>query len=64
MIPVIFINCKTAPYVDKIMLRLKPFETRSKWLYKLTDVKPVPAPVHPVDGIRHGRVWMEYNGRM
>lgn len=34
-------------------------DTRIKWLYELTDV----VPVHPFplpDGVRHGRVWMEY----
>lgn len=128
MIPIVYINCSSAPFVDYIMTRSKVFETRSrntlktltgkriliaetgnghksivrcsarirsafpitsqyewdlfrdytkvypgspfdwsdktrcKWLYELEDIQPVP-PFHPVDGIRHGRVWMEYNGR-
>lgn len=37
-------------------------ETKVKWLYRLSDVKPV-KPFHPQEGIRHGRVWMEYEGK-
>jgi predicted transcriptional regulator len=33
-----------------------------KYLYRLTDVKPVKAFV-PAEGKRHGYVWMEYNGK-
>ena len=33
--------------------------TKKKVLYRLTDVQPV-APFTPPEGIRHGRVWMEY----
>ena len=40
----------------------KPW-TRKKVLYRLTDVRPVPVPFHPAEGVRHGRVWMEYNGK-
>lgn len=34
-------------------------DTKVKWLYHLSDVRPV-EPFIPV-GIRHGRVWMEHN---
>ena len=41
-----------------------PFEwsetTKRKWLYELTDIRPV-SPFVPADGIRHGRTWMEYH---
>lgn len=37
--------------------------TRKKVLYRLVDVRPVPVPFHPAEGVRHGRVWMEYNGK-
>lgn len=30
MTPVLFINCQTESFVDKIMLRLKPYETRTR----------------------------------
>lgn len=126
MIPVIFINCKSAPFVHDIMLGQKQYETRTrnmlghfigervlfaetghgtpyvkcsavidqvisvttqeqwneyidsariptgskydwkqdtkiKWLYHLTDVRPV-LPFHlPTDSLRHGRVWAECN---
>ena len=128
MIPVVFINCSSAPFVDKIISREKVYETRSrntlaaligkrvliaetgkgrpvvrciatiykafplrtrhafemfryytsvpegskydwtdgtteKWLYELADVRPVPVPFHPRQGVRHGRVWMEFAGR-
>lgn len=32
-------------------------DTKQKYLYKLTDVKPVPSFVP--EGVRHGRIWME-----
>ena len=128
MIPILYINCSSAPYVDDIMRHLKLYETRSRdtlrslvgrrvliaqtgkgpsvvmcsarirsgfeltteaawnmfrkytrvpegdrydwtpstrsrWLYELVDVCPVPVPFHPADGVRHGRVWMEYAGK-
>lgn len=34
-------------------------DTKVKWLYHLSDVRPV-EPFAPA-GIRHGRVWMEHN---
>lgn len=34
-------------------------DTIVKWIYRLTDVRPVD-PFNPPEGIRHGRVWMEY----
>ena len=37
-------------------------ETKVKYLYKLIDVQPVQDPFIPPEGVRHGRVWMEYNG--
>jgi len=37
-------------------------ETKKKYLYPVMDVQPVP-PFHPAEGVRHGRVWMEYNGK-
>lgn len=129
MIPVVFINCDSAPYVVEIMRKEKTVETRSwntlrrlaglrvliaethkdrppvvrcsavikpgfpvrsralfdasrdvtrvpegsphdwtettavKWFYELVDVRPVPAPFIPAEGVRHGRVWMEYSGK-
>lgn len=36
-------------------------ETKRKYLYKLSSVETVSAFV-PVDWIRHGFTWMEYNG--
>lgn len=33
--------------------------TRRKWLYLLGGVQPV-SPFTPPEGVRHGRVWMEY----
>ena len=126
MIPILFINCSSAPFLDKIMNRQKIFETRSrnmlrslvgqrvllaetgkgkppivrcsviirsgfpvesfhewdmfrdytqvrtdspfewsdttkrKWLYELSDIRPV-SPFTPSEGLRHGRVWMEYH---
>ena len=36
-------------------------DTKVKWLYHLSDVQPV-NPFRITDGIRHGRVWMEYEG--
>ena len=33
-------------------------DTKVKWLYRLTDVRPV-KPFIPAEGRRHGRVWME-----
>lgn len=33
-----------------------------KYLYRLTDIELVPV-FEPIDGIRHGRTWMEYNGK-
>lgn len=35
-------------------------ETKVKYLYRLTHVRRV-NPFHPPEGVRHGRVWMEYN---
>ena len=128
MIPVLFINCSSAPFVDKIINRSKVYETRSvnslrslvgkrvlicetgkgrslircsarivnafpvssfhewdlfrdytcvsydspyewkpgtktKWLYELSNVITESVPFHPAEGKRHGRVWMEYNGK-
>lgn len=37
-------------------------KTKKKYLYPVMDVHPVP-PFHPAEGARHGRVWMEYNGK-
>ena len=34
--------------------------TDVKWLYELIDVRPV-KPFYPVTGIRHGRVWAEFD---
>ena len=36
--------------------------TNVKYLYKLENVAKVD-PFVPAEGIRHGRVWMEYNGK-
>ena len=36
----------------------KPW-TKCKYLYELADVAPV-SPFTPPEGVRHGRVWMEY----
>lgn len=36
-------------------------KTDRKYLYRLTDVQPVPEFIPP-DGFRHGRTWMEYAG--
>ena len=128
MTPVIFINCKSEPFVDDIIALLKQYETRSrntlgrfcgdrvllaetgkgrplvkcsavidhyvevysrekweeflerswvpvgskydwkpdtkvKYLYHLSDVRPV-TPFLAPEGRRHGRVWMEYEGRV
>lgn len=38
--------------------------TTVKWIYELTDVCPVPVPFIPAEGVRHGRVWMEYSGKV
>ena len=35
------------------------FSRPGKWLYLLEEVRPVPVPFHPTEGVRHGRVWME-----
>lgn len=35
-------------------------ETKVKYLYPISDVVPC-NPFYPPEGIRHGRVWMEYN---
>lgn len=35
-------------------------ETRKKWAYEIADVIPV-EPFTPPEGVRHGRVWMEYD---
>ena len=35
--------------------------TRKKVLYRLIDVQPV-SPFPVPEGVRHGRVWMEYTG--
>lgn len=37
-------------------------ETKVKYLYKLANVKRIPD-FTPAEGKRHGRVWMEYNGK-
>ena len=38
--------------------------TKVKWLYRLTDVRPVePFPL-PQDSRRHGRTWAEYDGKI
>lgn len=128
MIPVVFINCSSAPFVDDIINLSKVFETRSvnslcslvgqrvmicetgkgkslvrcsarivnsfpvrsfhewdmfryytrvplhskydwkdttkvKWLYELSDILIESVPFHPSNGPRHGRTWMEYNGK-
>jgi hypothetical protein len=34
--------------------------TRVKWLYPIYDVVEI-EPFTPPEGVRHGRVWMEYN---
>lgn len=36
-------------------------DTKKKVLYHLSDVHAL-TPFHPVEGRRHGRVWMEYKG--
>ena len=36
-------------------------DTKKKVLYRMTDVRPV-KPFRVSSGIRHGRVWMEYEG--
>lgn len=36
--------------------------TKVKYLYELVSVRPV-TPFIPAEGKRHGRVWMEYNGK-
>lgn len=38
-------------------------ETKKKVLYELCDVRPVSVPFVPAEGKRHGRTWMEYNGK-
>ena len=127
MIPVVFVNCSKHPFIDLIMARRKPFETRTRntlgrflgdtilfaetghgkplarcyakiveiievftreewekyreaacipadsdfdwkpWtrkkvLYRLDEVVAID-PFRITDGIRHGRVWMEYEGK-
>ena len=37
--------------------------TKKKVLYRLDNVIREPEPFHPAEGKRHGRTWMEYNGR-
>ena len=37
-------------------------DTKKKVLYRLTDVQRIP-PFRVSEGIRHGRVWMEYYGK-
>lgn len=129
MMPIVFINCQSAPFIDDIITGRKVYETRSrdtlrdlvgrfvllaetgkgkpvvrcrakitrsfrvilpdawerfrsatcvpawsrydwkpdtcaKWMYELQYVRPVPAPFTPPEGVRHGRVWMEYNGEV
>ena len=34
--------------------------SKTKWLYTLCHVSPV-APFYAPEGVRHGRVWMEYD---
>jgi len=34
--------------------------TRVKWVYEITDLRRL-RPFRVPDGVRHGRVWMEYN---
>lgn len=36
-------------------------DSRKKVLYRLVDVKPV-TPFRIRNGVRHGRIWMEYEG--
>ena len=38
-------------------------DTKKKILYELSDVRPVSVPFVPAEGKRHGRIWMEYNGK-
>ena len=127
MIPVVFINCVSAPFLDDIISGRKQYETRSRdmlarlvgcrvllaetgngrpvvrasavlqsgrpvdrigweclrrrtcvpagsqydwkpdtkvrYCYQLFDVRPV-SPFTPPEGVRHGRVWMEYEGEV
>ena len=125
MVPIVFINCSSAPYISDILNGLKLYETRSsntlravigqrvmlaetghgapivrasavicapfivydsltwdnyrgetcvpvgskhdwnddtkhKYLYRLKDVKPCGPFTVPAGGVRHGRVWTEY----
>ena len=78
MIPVVFINCHQYPFIDRIIDGSKKYETRTqieknsvydwtdknavKYLYELENIQRVPKFI-PGEGKRHGRVWMEYNGR-
>ena len=39
-------------------------DTKQKVLYELDNVVPVPVPFTPPEGKRHGRVWMEYHGKI
>ena len=38
-------------------------DTKKKVLYELYDVFPIADPFIPAEGKRHGRTWMEYNGK-
>lgn len=37
-------------------------DTKVKWLYRLTDIRPVEPFRLPSSCVRHGRVWAEYEG--
>lgn len=37
-------------------------DTKAKYLYKLESVYKLPVPFTPVDGVMHGRSFMDYNG--
>lgn len=127
MTPIVYINCKEQPFLDRILSGVKKYETRNrntlgrhlgervllaetghgkpiirasavigsvhsvmtaeryeryrhhlgidplsrydwkddtqvKWLYQLSDVRPVEPFLMPDDCRRHGRVWAEYYG--
>lgn len=38
-------------------------DTTVKYLYRMESVYRLPVPFIPVDGVMHGRVFMDYNGR-
>jgi len=40
-------------------------KTTAKYLYRITDIKPVPVPFPlPADSVRHGRIWAEYKNEV